>query len=450
MTSERIRVEAPQPLETLGLDHIRRVGGCSRPVQLTGQGNKVSQTTGEIMSPWSTNQIPGGVAYVPCKTRHKSRCESCAWLYQGDAYQLIVAGLRGGKDTPDAVSGHPALFVTLTAPSFGKVHSQRRDEKRQNQVNICHRGDAEKTCIHGNKTACFIRHSDNDHKLGTPLCTRCFDYETAVLWNNSCSELWRRTRIQLDRAIANMLRVPRSKLTDHLRTQYVKVAEFQKRGLVHFHIAMRVDGPTPEDEAPISELQLRQAIETSIKQVKVRLSNGKRARWGTQFKLIAITPDEESPDENPRRLSRGQVAGYLGKYATKAADGDSALDRRIYDKDQIALLKVNSHLRQLVKTAWNLSLHEPELRTDAWAHQLGYRGHFMTKSRMWSTTFKALRQVRTDYQTELRQQSWNGLSHNALTVIHAKWSYAGIGYLRQEDTWIAQQLSARRTRKEAA
>ena len=31
----------------------------------------------------------------------------------------------GGKGVPETVNGHPRLFVTFTAPSFGKVHSAR-------------------------------------------------------------------------------------------------------------------------------------------------------------------------------------------------------------------------------------------------------------------------------------------------------------------------------------
>jgi hypothetical protein len=44
---------------------------------------------------------------------------------RADAYQLLAAGLKGGKGVPDRISEHPRLFVTFTAPSFGKVHSRR-------------------------------------------------------------------------------------------------------------------------------------------------------------------------------------------------------------------------------------------------------------------------------------------------------------------------------------
>jgi hypothetical protein len=50
-------------------------------------------------------------------------------VYSADTYQLIRAGLSGGKGVPDTVATHPCVFATLIAPSFGPVHLSR--EKRQ-------------------------------------------------------------------------------------------------------------------------------------------------------------------------------------------------------------------------------------------------------------------------------------------------------------------------------
>ena len=58
-----------------------------------------------------------------CGTRRESRCPSCAATYRADAYQLLAAGLKGGKGVPETVAAHPRLFVTFTAPSFGRVHT---------------------------------------------------------------------------------------------------------------------------------------------------------------------------------------------------------------------------------------------------------------------------------------------------------------------------------------
>src|SRR3712207_7994130 len=87
----------------------------------------VDQATGEIEQLYSTDNLPDGVVHTRCNNRRASRCEPCSRLYQGDAWQLILAGLTGGKDVADTVKNHPMLFVTLTAPSFGPVHTRATD-----------------------------------------------------------------------------------------------------------------------------------------------------------------------------------------------------------------------------------------------------------------------------------------------------------------------------------
>ena len=67
---------------------------------------------------------------VACKTRRASRCPPCAEVYSADTYQLIRAGLSGGKGVPGSVATHPCVFTTLTAPSFGPVHLSREKDGR--------------------------------------------------------------------------------------------------------------------------------------------------------------------------------------------------------------------------------------------------------------------------------------------------------------------------------
>ena len=52
-------------------------------------------------------------------------CGACSEVYRGDAWQLVVSGLRCGKGVPESVVGHPLVFATFTAPSFGPVHTVR-------------------------------------------------------------------------------------------------------------------------------------------------------------------------------------------------------------------------------------------------------------------------------------------------------------------------------------
>ena len=47
----------------------------------------------------------------------------------------------------------------------------------------------------------------------------------------------------------------------------------------------------------------------------------------------------------------------------------------------------------MIETAWALGEHEryEPLNLRRWAHMLGFRGHFLTKSQRYSTTFRAIR-----------------------------------------------------------
>src|SRR5215217_6836424 len=68
-------------------------------------------------NPYDSEREPDGVLLKACGTRRESRCLSCAATYRADAYQLLAAGLKGGKGVPETIDQHPRLFVTFTAPA---------------------------------------------------------------------------------------------------------------------------------------------------------------------------------------------------------------------------------------------------------------------------------------------------------------------------------------------
>ena len=157
------------------------------------------------------------------------------------------------------------------------------------------------------------------------------------------------------------------------------------------------------------------------------------ARWGAQLPLDAIVPD--TAPETVRPLSRGQVAGYLAKYATKHTEALGGLDRPIRSAADLYPLAVNPHVYRLVTTAYLLGQRIPGLhRLHRWAYQLGYGGHWLTKSRRWSATFTALRTARRD---------WND-ARDDLTLpngeVIASWTYVASGYRLPGDHQQAEQL----------
>jgi len=92
------------------------------------------------------------------------------------------------------------------------------------------------------------------------------------------------------------------------------------------------------------------------------------------------------------------------------------------------LLPIREHARRHIGECIRLSKLPglDGLRLAAWAHMLGFSGHFSTKSRAYSTTLGALRADRAAYQRE--QAIAAGLIPDLdsdTTVIHTDWHFAG-------------------------
>ena len=157
----------------------RHTGGCLQPVLLRGRADYIDGGTGELIHRYTTVHEPGGVLPIACKTRRASRCPPCAEVYRADTYQLIHAGLTGGKGIPATVADHPCVFVTLTAPSFGPVHARREKDGR---VLACRPRRKDKTCPHGIRLSCGQKHARDD-AAGEPPGPDCYDYTGAVVFN---------------------------------------------------------------------------------------------------------------------------------------------------------------------------------------------------------------------------------------------------------------------------
>ena len=171
---------------------VTATGGCAQPVRLRGRRLTIDTSTGEVLDEYNTENEPTGYLLIACGNRRTARCPACADLYRKDAYHLVFAGLAGGKGVPDTISEHPRIFVTLTAPSFGSVHTIRAREGKQLPCRPRREGSI---CQHGRPASCMARHDPGDPQFGTPLCADCYDYQGAVLWNAHAGQLWKRFRI---------------------------------------------------------------------------------------------------------------------------------------------------------------------------------------------------------------------------------------------------------------
>jgi hypothetical protein len=434
---------------------MRSTGYCRRPVRLRGQVDAVDAATGERRTVYSTQPEPDSSLLKCCGNRREAVCPSCAETYRGDAYQLVAAGLRGGKGVPESVTDHPTIFVTLTAPSFGAVHSRRLRNDRPQRCRPRRRAEV---CPHGRRLSCGEVHAEDDPRLGEPLCAECFDYDRAVIWNALAPELWRRTAIQIPRELARLGGVSHRELRRRVRVSYVKVAEYQRRGSLHFHCVIRLDRAQPRDTAALvqapgpafSRHLLCEAVRAAAGRVSVPAperdgtSMGGEIRWGLELETRSL---EAAAGE------ASKCAGYIAKYATKSTEVVGGLTYRLGAGD-IAGLRVRDHVRRYVECAWRLG-GDPDLRDlrlRRWAHTLGFRGHCFTKSRRYSTTFTALRRARHEHALRRahpkgRRDPWGRPVGDGASREWSSFSLVGIGYRTAGDAWLAE-CAATRAREE--
>ena len=407
------------------------VGFCANPIHLSS-----TDTFGRQHQVWTR-----------CNNRRAVACPSCSDLYARDTWQLIHAGLHGGHhDMPATVAEHPQVFATLTAPSFGAVHTSG-DDRHGKHARRCHdpgrRGFTR--CQHGKPLWCSTIHGDNDARVGQPLCEDCYDYTGHVLFAWHAPELWRRFTITLRRLLDSHLRAI-GEPAKSVRLNYVKVAELQRRAIPHFHAVIRLDAPPVPGEPPTPPV-------TSItRPTWPSWSSGPPAasrsrvtdpdnpgdgdgrgvlRFGTQTDTQPLEPARGtgSGEVTPVR-SRRSVAAYLAKYVTKSV-AEFGVGIRRMSPLAVAELDVSAHVRAILTTITGLAAHRAYQGMDRWLHTLGYRGHITTKSRLFSTTMGALRAYRATWtrQQHTDQAATTRTQHRRATptIDAIEWEFDRVG-----------------------
>jgi hypothetical protein len=423
-------------------DAEKRVRGCAQPIRLVGSTVRYRAATGEIIDRYSSGQELDGITYVRCGNRRVSRCESCSREYKGDAWHLLSAGLTGGKGAVEAVRLHPTIFGTLTPPSFGPVHGRRQGAP-------CRARRDRPVCPHGRPLYCLHRHREGDRHLGEPLCADCYDYVGHVLWQWHAPELWRRFKIALDRVVARRAGLSRCEFPKLVKVAHAKVVEFQARGLIHVHAVIRLDGPAGPSSSPgidLDALALGDAIRAAAAAVRLEVRPGAHEpvalRWGDQIDTRPIAPgagrDDQAGDVHP-----DMVAAYLAKYLTKSTE-DFGLDGhgKVNSADDARYLGASPHAVRIIETAEQLAStggEDYEQLADRYG-TLGYRGHVLTKTRRYSTTFGALRQARSEWrqrggrpapETDVQARELDGhdpAGHETDVIIERNWRFVGVGF----------------------
>jgi hypothetical protein len=163
-------------------------------------------------------------------------------------------------------------------------------------------------------------------------------------------------------------------------------------------------------------------------------------RWGTQVDVrpigLAAGRDARTGPAHPH-----QVAAYLAKYLTKTTE-DFGLPVRVRHPWTARQSGASPHAQRIIDTAYGLALGDAATygRLRDRLATLGYRGHPITKSRHYATTFGALRRARIAWRrrpprlnpdAEIREllDDVDDDQAAAGVLIVKDWHYAGRGYL---------------------
>jgi hypothetical protein len=143
-------------------------------------------------------------------------------------------------------------------------------------------------------------------------------------------------------------------------------------------------------------------------------------------------------------ITSGHVAGYLAKYATKATEPVGLAAARITADTITHYAAAPTHQGRLIRACWKLGAETyPDFRAlRRWAHMLGYRGHFLTKSRRYSVTFKVLRAARATWRRR-REPAATRPESSVLPARLTLLNYAGTGWHNSADALLALSAAAR-------
>lgn len=392
----------------------RSAGYCAHPIRLTRTG-------------------PTGVStvFARCENRRATVCPSCSDVYAADTWHLVAAGLN-----PEHLDGAAAVFVTLTAPSFGAVHTLRTDENGTPRP--CHPG-RHAACPHRAATRCTVTHRAGDPLVGTPLCDDCYDYTAHVLTTWWFPQLWHRFTIHLRRQVRASL--------PGVRVSFVKVMEMQGRLAPHYHAIIRTDPDSASGPMDSQELVVLVRVAAARAWLNVPGPGGAlvTVRFGVECDAQPITGSSTA----------ARAASYLAKYVTKNIT-DAPLPRLI-PATAINSLPISEHHKQIMRTLIALSESLPDEYGDMADRlpSLGWRGHTTTKSRAYSTTMRDQKALRAAWRAQHTPDS----DDDAAASVD-EWEYDGSGHrtpgqrylavsaalTHREQLWAARQLTERTER----
>jgi hypothetical protein len=278
------------------------------------------------------SNLDGSVVTGNCGATRWQECTYCAGLYAGDVRHLM----HKGASAEDRQFDNDVVFLTLTAPSFGPVHTapafsfedevfKRGQEKR-------------KRCM------CGAFHKPEEGMQGVPLNAARNKDEEQVRFNANVSGILEAFLKSLNKKLKRLGLVG--------TLPYVRVLELQARLVLHVHAVLLV--PHWLIVAMGGENAFREVVEKTAAAVTYQPKNGgKPIEWGDQTKTVihpALDRGASVEEEIQWLERRSAMLKYLAKYASKGLGVNPA---ELSDKQK-------SHLRRLVSVARGMVRAEKE------------------------------------------------------------------------------------------
>jgi hypothetical protein len=164
--------------------------------------------------------------------------------------------------------------------------------------------------------------------------------------------------------------------------------------------------------------------------------------WGDEGKhrYADIRPVRSTGDGE---VTDGMVAAYLAKYATKSTEATGHVSRRL-DRHTIDLYadERGTHAERLIAACWNLGRTKQWRSLRRWAHMLGFGGHFLTKSRHYSVTFRILRGNRVIWRRTADHHDTSAEHTDETTLVINLLAYTGTGWRTTGDALLANTAAA--------
>ena len=244
-------------------------------------------------------------------------------------------------------ANHTFYFVTLTAPSFGSVH--RLDKHGTNPT----------------KCSCKKTHDATDPYVSTPIDTSRYRYREQVLWNVWSNDLYKRTQEKLRKVLPG--------------AEMCSIREPQKRGVVHYHILVRVPATVPQKEAIKALKGMRKHSITRM---------GDKYEWGRQVDVKRVKTDGDDLQKTVSYISK------LVGYTTKSL----GITENVFSEPAMKFAKKLREVGATVK-CHKRNCEGSECTSEAHT-ELGFHGQEFTQTDGWSffgVTYKSLREKAQAY-----------------------------------------------------